>query len=73
MQEGYGVRIASTTSRLAPDINRFRDFMHSLAQTMATKGISTYMISHDQRIRQFEISSEGVRIGGVFSDSDFRS
>jgi circadian clock protein KaiC len=103
----------------APDLNRFRDFMYSLVQTLATKGISTYMTSevrnlfstsvltefgishmsdnvvlihyvrqqseikraisivktrasqHDQRIRQFEITPEGIRIGGTFSDTDF--
>ncbi len=35
--------------------------------------VKTRASMHDPRIRQFEITSEGFRIGDVFSDSDFGS
>lgn len=38
----------------------------------AISAIKTRASQHDPRIRQFEITSEGVRIGDVFSGADFR-
>jgi circadian clock protein KaiC len=35
--------------------------------------VKTRASKHDPRIRQFEITSEGFRIGAVFADSDFGS
>jgi circadian clock protein KaiC len=100
----------------SPDVSRFRDFVYSMVQVMASAGISTYMTSevenlfstsvltefgishmsdnvvlihyvrqdseikraisvvktrasqHDPRIRQFDITPEGIRIGDVFTD-----
>jgi circadian clock protein KaiC len=42
----------------APDTARFRDFMYSMVQTMATKGISTYMTSEVRNLFSTSVLTE---------------